>query len=794
MKKQSLITILLTILMSVTGAKAFAHDIEAANSDGKTIYYVWANEAKTVLAVSFRGSSVNAYKNEYTGNVVIPESVAYNGNTYPVASIGSLAFCNCSGLTSINIPNSVTYIGRNAFEGCSGLTSINIPNSVTYIDCYAFESCRGLTSITIPKSLNLIDEDAFLGCVKLNSVYISDLSAWCNINFQGGEGYTSPFRYASHLFLNGKEIIDLVIPDDISSIRNSAFSGCTCLTSITIPNSVTFIGDAAFSGCSGLTSVISEIENPFDINNNAFNVIPTNVPLIVPKGTKAAYQGEKGWSSFNIIIEKITEKKRAIHVATAGTLQNLISEDEKYQIEELTLTGELNGTDFNLIREMAGNIKYRKSGDEIGSISTNGKLKSLDISEVEIKDGGNAYYYVFDRTESENIGISTSHNKITYGLFASTNIESIVLPKNVTYIDNGAFAYTNLISLTIPDKVTAIGSLYSPRWEEYYGSFEGCAKLTTIDIPNNVNNISVNSFRGCSALTSIRVESGNKKYDSRNNCNAIIETSTNKLIAGCKNTIIPKSVTSIYDDAFWGCSGLTSIIIPNSVTYIGYGAFYECRNLTSVISDIENPLIQIGSYTFSYVPSNAWLIVPKGTKTNYQTAEGWNFFHNIGENIDGDVNLDGKVDKNDVKALEAYIMGMAPEVLNEYMANVNKDDKINAADIVKLIDMRNTGDLGTESQFFFDNIDGNQMISSLYCTLTNNRDENIQLTRCELYNNGIMISYKNFSGSSSTVAASDSKSCSFDNLAKLNSSTGFTVSWHYTVNGESFVYHCPLTD
>ena len=112
------ITFLLTLLMSMVGTNSFAHDIEVANSDGKTIYYLWMNN-NTELAVSFRGSYPKSYSNEYSGNIVIPESVTYNGTTYPVTSIGNYTFENCSGLTSITIANSVTRIGSQAiFFGC----------------------------------------------------------------------------------------------------------------------------------------------------------------------------------------------------------------------------------------------------------------------------------------------------------------------------------------------------------------------------------------------------------------------------------------------------------------------------------------------------------------------------------------------------------------------------------------------------------------------------------------------------------------------------------------------------
>ena len=115
--KQQNFKFLLTLLISMMGIETFAHDIEVKNADGVTIYYTWANN-NSELSVSYRGTSSGNYSNEYTGNVVIPESVSYNGTTYPVTSIGNNAFYNCNGLTSVNIPNSVTSIGSGAFYGC----------------------------------------------------------------------------------------------------------------------------------------------------------------------------------------------------------------------------------------------------------------------------------------------------------------------------------------------------------------------------------------------------------------------------------------------------------------------------------------------------------------------------------------------------------------------------------------------------------------------------------------------------------------------------------------------------
>ena len=166
-------------------------------------------------------------------------------------------------------------------------------------------------------------------------------------------------------------------------------------------------------------------------------------------------------------------------------------------------------------------------------------------------------------------------------------IKKVVIVDGVTSIGNYAFyACDGLTSVTIPNSVTSIGN----------EAFRGCGGLTSITIPNSVTSIGNEAFRGCNGLTSIIVEGGNTYYDSRDNCNAMIETKSNTLIVGCKNTIIPNSVTSIGNSAFMYCYGLTDITIPNSVTSIGNTAFYSCSGLTSVT--IPNSVKSIGNSAF----------------------------------------------------------------------------------------------------------------------------------------------------------------------------------------------------
>ena len=139
--KQKLLQCLMLIATLLTGITAHAHDFEAQNNDGVTIYYKITSSTDKTCAVTFRGSYVSSYSDEYTGSIVIPETVTYNGTTYSVTSIGSSAFDGCTGLKSVTSPNSVTSIGDYAFYKCSGLTSITIPNSVTSIGDCAFYYC-----------------------------------------------------------------------------------------------------------------------------------------------------------------------------------------------------------------------------------------------------------------------------------------------------------------------------------------------------------------------------------------------------------------------------------------------------------------------------------------------------------------------------------------------------------------------------------------------------------------------------------------------------------------------------
>lgn len=280
MKKQ--ILFLVTILLPLFAVA------DALEIDG--IYYNLVSKIKE--------AEVTSNPNNYMGDIIIPSSINYEGTEYRVTAIATGAFLRCNDLHSVIIPNSVNAIGYNAFYDCRDLTSVIIPNSITTIERRTFYGCSSLASITIPESVTTIKNEAFASCTGLSAVHISDISTWCNIQFESSDA--NPLTYAHHLYLNDELIDDLVIPNNVTNLCNYTFNDCSSLTSVIIPNSVTSIGNNVFQSCTGLTTI--EISNSIiSIGDMAFENCSSLTSITIPNNIKSI-----GFSTFSGCISLTT--------------------------------------------------------------------------------------------------------------------------------------------------------------------------------------------------------------------------------------------------------------------------------------------------------------------------------------------------------------------------------------------------------------------------------------------------------------------------------------------------------
>ena len=270
--------------------------------------------------------------------------------------IGESAFCDCSSLTSVIIPSSVTSIVESAFENCSSLKSINIPSSVTYIGVYAFENCSSLTSVNIPSSVTEIGQYTFKNCSSLSSVNIpSSVKIIGRGSFSGCSSLTSVNIPSSvttigeSVFQDCSSLTSVNIPSSVTKIGECAFSGCSSLTSVNIPSSVTEIEEYAFCDCSGLRSIHVYAETVPSTDVGAFNGCDSkNCTLYVPKGTYDAYWLSE-WGYFENIVE-----------FDATNIRNIVAEPEvqenaRYAVNGQRLTAPVKG--INLVRYNNGRVK-----------------------------------------------------------------------------------------------------------------------------------------------------------------------------------------------------------------------------------------------------------------------------------------------------------------------------------------------------------------------------------------------------------------------------------------------------
>lgn len=536
----------------------FAHS-QITDVDG--IYYRLLEDT-TVANTNGLTAAVftNGDLDHYKGNITIPSSVVIGSTEYPVTTITEMAFRGCRQLTSISIPASVIRIPSGAFYGCSNLTTITVDSGNSVYD--SRESCNavvetatntiiaGCKNSTFPTSVSTIGECAFYGCMGITS---------------------------------------FTIPSNISIIESWAFLDCSGLLSLNVPPTVTEFGTNVFLGCNNIQTLEWNSKySPALVAGQSYPslksvVLGDEVTILLPYTFSNCTALESVELSPNLtrISQYAFKNCNSLTSISFPSGLNFIDSNAFQGCDNIE-TVYWNFRDSiamaRVLASASSNIKKVIIGKDITCIEGRAFTGFTNLTSIEVDPANRVY----DSRNDCNAIIEKETGSLIIGCKTTT------IPNDIKRLESGAFSVCGGPDvLTLPSSLLSIGAY----------AFSGCTGLTSVTIPENVSNIGWGVTADCPDITSITVHPDNAYYNSRENCNSIINTRSNVLIAGCKNSVIPAGVTKIDKEAFSGCYGLNSIEIPSSVTNIEYMAFYNCSGLNSI--DLSGDVQRIGPSAFA---------------------------------------------------------------------------------------------------------------------------------------------------------------------------------------------------
>ncbi len=596
------------VLLTLCSICANAYNFEI---DG--IYYNVVSSSDLTCEVTYKSESHN--NNEYTGEVVIPETIEYNDDRYSVIGIGSYAFYYCTNLTKLTIPSSITTIKEYAFRYCSlkeliiedceeilsiestptyletlylgrdidgrfsdknYLSTLTIGGKATTINSYEFYNCTGLTSVTIGNSVTSIGSSAFRDCSSLANIIIEDGENILNIE-TNSTTYDNPFYncYDINTIYLGREIKcsksyspfinDYSLPD---------------LTSITISKNVKTVGAYTFYGLYCTEVTIEESEDSLIIEDYSLASCDTlylgrNLSYT---GNNSPFKNNPYGTSLIIIGQQITS----------------ISEYEFYNctgLRSITIPNSVTSIETSAFY----GCKYLRTvniedGDDILTLTTSSTstpfmdcgIETLYLGrEISYNDSYSPFRGIKTLT---SLTISDNVKSISeYEFYNCTGLTSATIGDNVTSIGRSAFYQcSSLTSITIPNSVTSIGNL----------AFRYCTSLKEVTISNNILSVNEYTFADCSSLLNVTIP----------NSVLIIEAEAFYQCTSLSEVTIPNSVTSIGDYAFYQCTSLSEVTIPNSVTSIETDAFYNCKSLTNVVIEDGEDVLALAGNVFEKSP------------------------------------------------------------------------------------------------------------------------------------------------------------------------------------------------
>ena len=584
------------------------------------------------------------------GNLSPDDSPMYFSDAAVKAVCVSQWDTNRDGELSYQEAKAVTAIGSE-FKGSTAITSfeeLRYFKNLKSIGAEAFAGCSQLKSIVIPEQVGEVGASVFADCSALEKVEVVSE----NTAFDSRNGCNAIVRKADNCLVAG--CITTVIPADVVALGEGAFMQLP-LTAVSIPKSVASYGKKVFYGCDDIETVMVGAKTPAALTSDVFTCT-SRATLIVPTGTLAAYEKANVWKDFLKHIE-ISSSTLPIHFADSQVKELCVANWDQDGDKELSYAEAAAVTDLGEVFKNNTNIQ---SFDELQYFTG---LTTI---------GDQAFYYCYRLT-------------------------SVVLPETVTAIGASAFQYCfYLSSIRLSENLESIAS----------DAFWNCVRLTSIRIPAKVSSIGDTVFGYCTQLTDVSVDPANTVFDSREGCNAIVETSTNTLYQAFVSTRIPSTVTTIGRFAYSYVAGLTELRIPSNVTALAGVSVFSCDDLRRVVLPAE--LTTIGHQSFDYCDSlktvkvgmtvppaitqrtfnsrtYATLYVPTGCREAYLAADYWKEFKQIVEFCDGDVNGDAQLDVADITLLVNIVKGYDAPLEIRLAADIDGDGEVTTADVELLV-------------------------------------------------------------------------------------------------------------
>ena len=467
---------------------------------------------------------------------------------------------------TIVIPSDVKEIESFAYQDFPILKRVIVPDGVTSIGWDAFRGCHALEEIDLPDSVSEIGSSTFEDCKRLKVIRLP--SGLSSINY--------------NLFEGCSRLSTVSIPDGVTEIEKNAFCGCSALGEIHLPESLTMIKGHAFLNCRSLKEVfipshVEEIGDMWRSCKNAFAGCSKLEEMIVSPDNPTFDSREGCHAIINTASNTLIAGCKNTFIPDSVTGIGPSAFEGCFCPEQLYIPDSVTEIGHDAFKDCSGlRIIY--------------VLRGTDLTDAGLPNG----VRVFERAVNPE-----NNAEIKVKISGHDGLITMHLPDSNTIIgERVLYNCSGVKDIHIPESVTEIGE----------SALEGCIGMKTIHIPENVSAIEDCAFAH-NRLIEMTVSPANRRYDSRENCNAIIESATNTLIAGCKKTIIPDSIVKIGDVAFCECFGLTESFIPEGVTEIGNGAFYGCSELKEI--HMPEGLTKIGVNAFYRCASLTHLQIPR---------------------------------------------------------------------------------------------------------------------------------------------------------------------------------------